>query len=70
MQVLWVLWVLVAPPALQVPLWILFMIGDIGVTGATGVTIYKGDAWNTSGEEIALMGRVSDARALCAAYSC
>jgi putative membrane-bound dehydrogenase-like protein len=27
-------------------------------TGATGVTIYKGDAWNTSGEEIALVGDV------------
>jgi putative membrane-bound dehydrogenase-like protein len=27
-------------------------------TGATGVTIYKGDAWNTSGEEIAVVGDV------------
>lgn len=29
MQVLWVLWVLVAPPALQIPLWVLFMIGEL-----------------------------------------
>ena len=29
MQVVWVLWVLVVPPALQVPLWVLFMIGEL-----------------------------------------
>ena len=27
-------------------------------TGATGVTIYKGDAWNTAGEEVAVVGDV------------
>ena len=27
-------------------------------TGATGVTIYKGDAWDTAGQEIALVGDV------------
>ncbi|MGW4212649.1 low temperature requirement protein A [Lentzea sp. NPDC004789] len=29
MQVLWVLWVLIAPPNLQLPLWVLFMIGEL-----------------------------------------
>lgn len=29
MQVLWVLWVVLAPPSLQLPLWVLFMIGEL-----------------------------------------
>jgi low temperature requirement protein LtrA len=29
MQVLWVLWVVVAPPSIQSPLWVLFMIGEL-----------------------------------------
>lgn len=29
MQVLWVLWVVVAPPSPQIPLWVLFMIGEL-----------------------------------------
>ncbi|MET9629670.1 low temperature requirement protein A [Lentzea sp. NPDC006480] len=29
MQVLWILWVVVAPPSLAIPLWVVFMIGEL-----------------------------------------